>query len=127
VDLPPDRAPKVPKMAHLSGYNILIVDFPGACDLREKLVRAGACVHVVTDVGAMILARTKKVDAAFISFDSPACADRLGDRLIHLGVGQIIRTAEAPSARMAAAPTSWLPLLGPTPARRMQPTGAYLH
>jgi len=117
-------------MAHLSGYNILIIDFPGAFELREKLVRADACVHVVTDVGAMILARTKKIDAAFIGFDPAGGADRLGERLICVGVGQLIRTAEdsmAAPARTVAASTSWLSLLGPIPARRMQPAGAYLH
>jgi hypothetical protein len=117
-------------MAHLSGYNILIIDFPGAFDLRERLVRAGACVHVVTDVGAMVLARSKTIDAAFIGIDAAGGADRLGERLSRVGVGQIIRTAEDPvaaPARYPAASTSWLSLLGPSPVRRMQPAGAYLH
>jgi hypothetical protein len=107
-------------MAHLSGYHILIIDFPGACNLREKLVRAGACVHVATERGAMILARTKLIDAAFIAFDPAITPVGLGERLIQLGVRQIISTAPEPvsgTRRQAAASASWRSLLGSSQAR----------
>ena len=50
-------------------YTVLIIDFPGACTLRERLLPTGASVHVVSSAAALIWARVKKIDAAFISFD----------------------------------------------------------
>jgi hypothetical protein len=75
-------------MTSLLGVNILIIDFPGAYQLRASLMRAGAHVHVVTAGGARILARTKHIDAAFV--DLGADAATLSGELAELGIGRII-------------------------------------
>ena len=111
-------------MIGLSYYNVLIIDFPGACCLRERLVAAGASVHVASPAAGLIWAQAKKIDAAFVSFES--ASTRLCEQLAALGVSQIIVTAEDTTG-VAAAPTSWRSLLGPHPARRMEPAGNYLH
>ena len=56
-------------MLDLSRTTILIVDFHGACKLRERLLSTGASVHVVKPAGALIWARCKKIHATFISFE----------------------------------------------------------
>ena len=79
-------------MATLSGFKILIIDFPEACLLRTKLMDAGAAVHVVNPQGALILAQHRRIDAAFVGFSMAAESRRLCEQLSHLGVGQIIVT-----------------------------------
>jgi hypothetical protein len=79
-------------MATLSGFKILIIDFPEACLLRTRLVEAGAAVHVVNPQGALILAQHRRIDAAFVGFSMAAETRRLCEQLSHLGVGQIIVT-----------------------------------
>ena len=54
-------------MIDLSDYTILIIECSGACTLRQRLINAGASVHVVKPAGALTWARCKKIDAAFIS------------------------------------------------------------
>ena len=44
-------------MTQLSSFNILIIDYPGACDLRARLIRSGATVHVVSAAASIVLAR----------------------------------------------------------------------
>lgn len=80
-------------MACLSGFTIIIVDFPEAFQLRASLMSAGATVHVVSPRGALILARHKRIDAAFIGFDLAARTHPLREALRSLGVGQVIVTA----------------------------------
>jgi hypothetical protein len=80
-------------MAYLSGFNILIIDFPEACELRASLLRARATVHVVSPSGALILAGRRRIDAAFVGFGVDAATRRLCEELTDLGVGQIIVTA----------------------------------
>jgi hypothetical protein len=79
-------------MATLSGFKILIIDFPEACLLRTKLMEAGAAVYVVNPQGALILAQHRRIDAAFVGFSLAAEARHLCEQLTHLGVGQIIVT-----------------------------------
>ena len=88
----PLRAPRVPTMTDLSGFNVLIVDaaYSEACDLRTTLLLAGANVHVVGKTAALILARQKRIDAAFIPFSLDEEKCRLREQLTELGVGRII-------------------------------------
>ena len=80
-------------MTNLSGINIIIVDFGDAYQLRASLMSAGATVHVVSRGGALVLARHKRIDAAFVDFD--AWRDpHLCEQLSALGVRQIIVTAD---------------------------------
>ena len=63
-------------MLDLSRTTILIVDFAGACKLRDRLLSTGAFVHVVKPAGALIWAKCKKTHAAFISLEdasTPLC------------------------------------------------------
>jgi hypothetical protein len=80
-------------MANLSGFKIIIVDFADAYQLRASLMSAGATVHVLSPAGALVLARHKRIDAAFIGFDLAARTHPLREALSSLGVGQIIVTA----------------------------------
>jgi hypothetical protein len=115
-------------MPYLSGFTIIIIDFPEAFQLRERLSRAGATVHVVSPGGALILARHKRIDAAFIGFDLASGTHPLREALRSLGVRQIIVTAgdcaedrlkeerrrgmlgsEPPHVRPANAPDAWRP------------------
>ncbi len=80
-------------MPSLSGFTIIIIDFPEAFQLRASLMRAGATVHVVGPGGALILARHKRIDAAFIGFDLASATHPLREALRKLGVGQVIVTA----------------------------------
>src|SRR5262249_7104032 len=73
-------------------YTVLIVDFAGACRLREQLLAAGASVHVINPAAALIWAQCKKIDAAFISIDDASTA--LCEQLKVLGVRPIIVTAD---------------------------------
>jgi hypothetical protein len=79
-------------MTNLSGFNVLIVDaaYSEACDLRTTLLLAGAEVHVVGKTAALILARQKRIDAAFIPFSLDEEKCRLRQQLTELGVGRII-------------------------------------
>ena len=82
----------VPIMA-LSGFNIVIIDFADAYELGKRLSRAGATVHIVGRGGALVLARNKRIDAAFITFGVDADTRRFCERLIEFGIGKIIFTA----------------------------------
>ena len=86
----PHRARQVPTMTQLSSFNILIIDYPGACDLRAKLVRSGATVHVVSAAASIVLARQKRIDAAFVGFSVDADTVRLCEHLKDLGVSHIV-------------------------------------
>jgi len=77
-------------MTQLSSFNILIVDYPGASDLRARLIRSGATVHVVSAAASIVLARQKRIDAAFIGFSVDADTVRLCQRLEDLGVSHIV-------------------------------------
>ena len=78
-------------MTNLSRYTVLLVDLHDACPLRERLLGAGATVHVATSHGAPLWASTKKIDAAFIGFDAPTVG-LLTQELAALGV-RVIMTA----------------------------------
>ena len=86
----PHRARQVPTMSQLSSFNILIVDYPGACDLRARLIRSGATVHVVSAPASIVLARQKRIDAAFVGFSLDADTVQLCEHLRDLGVSQIV-------------------------------------
>ena len=47
-------------MLDLSRTTIVIVDFPGACKLREHLLSTGASVHVVKPAAALVWAGARK-------------------------------------------------------------------
>ncbi len=79
-------------MACLSGFNILIIDYPEAYQLRTSLILSGAVVHVVSPRGALMLARQRRIDAAFVGFGVDAETRALCEQLTELGVGQIIVT-----------------------------------
>jgi hypothetical protein len=79
-------------MTSLSGFNILIIDFPEAHQLRASLMATGATVHVLSPGGALILAGNRHIDAAFVCFGVGPETRRLCERLNALGVGQIILT-----------------------------------
>jgi len=111
-------------MIDLSGHTILIIDFSGACKLRERLLAAGAAVHVVKPAGALTWARCKKIDAAFISLED--ASKELCGQLTALGARPIIMTTED-MTEAASSSTSWRSILGPEPARRSEPSGPYLH
>ena len=107
-------------MLNLSRTTKLIVDFAGACKLRERLVASGAFVHVVSPAGALVWARCKKIHAAFISFEdasTPLC-----EQLAALNVRPIIVTADDATG-VAAASTSWRSILASKPVRDMAPSG----
>ena len=101
-------------MLNLSRTTILIIDFAGACKLRERLVSSGASVHVVTPAGALVWGRCKKIHAAFINLEdvsTPLC-----EQLAALNVRPIIVTADDATG-VASASTSWRPILASKPAR----------
>ena len=107
-------------MLNLSRTTILIVDFAGACKLRERLVSYGASVHVVSPAGALLWARCKKIHAAFISLEdvsTPLC-----EQLAALNVRPIIVTADDATG-VASASTSWRSILASKLARDMAPSG----
>jgi hypothetical protein len=96
-------------MTLLSGFNIVIIDFPEACELRASLMRAGATVHVVSRGGALILARNRRIDAAFVGFGVDAVSRRLCEELTCMGVGQIILTAGDTTAKRAQKEREMIP------------------
>ena len=100
-------------MLNLSRITILIVDFPGACKLREHLLSTGASVHVVKPAGALIWARCQ-IHSAFISLEDalvPLC-----EQLAALNVRPIIVTADDATG-VASASTSWRSILASKPVR----------
>lgn len=105
-------------------YTVLIIDFPGACTLRERLLPTGASVHVVSSAAALIWARVKKIDAAFISFDD--ASTKLCEQLAGLGVRPIIVSADETTGASLAS-SSGRTLLGARPARQMEASRSYLH
>ena len=107
-------------MLDLSRTTILIVDFPGACKLRERLLSTGASVHVVKPAGALIWARCKKIHATFISFED--ASTQLCEQLAALSVRPIIVTADD-TRGVASASTSWRSILASKPARDMAAFG----
>ena len=56
-------------------------------------MRVGATVHVVSRGGAAILARNRRIDAAFVGFGVDGDTRRLCEELTGLGVRQIIVTS----------------------------------
>jgi len=107
-------------MLDLSRTTILIVDFHGACKLRERLLSTGASVHVVKPAGALIWARCKKIHATFISFED--ASTQLCEQLAALSVRPIIVTADD-TRGVASASTSWRSILASKPARDMAAFG----
>ncbi len=104
-------------MLDLSHSTILIVDFPGACKLRERLLSTGASLHVVKPASALVWARCKKIHAAFISLKDASMP--LCEQLDALSVQPIIVTTD--DARgVASASTSWRSILASGPARDME-------
>jgi hypothetical protein len=87
------RTQRYPIMRCLSDFNIIIVDFADAYQLRASLMSAGATVHVVSPGGALVLARHKRIEAAFVGI-AEWRARRLCEQLSALGVRQIIVTAD---------------------------------
>ena len=108
----PHRARQVPTITQLSSFNILIVDYPGACDLRARLIRSGATVHVVSAAASIVLARQKRIDAAFVGFSLDADTVQLCEHLRDLGVSQIV-VAPADVAVDHTAHRGTVPLLRP--------------
>jgi len=107
-------------MLNLSRTTILIVDFAGACRLRERLLSSGASVHVVKPAGALVWAQCKKIHAAFISLEdasTPLC-----EQLAALNVRPIIVTADDTTG-VASASTSWRSILASKPARDLAAIG----
>jgi hypothetical protein len=76
----------------LSGLHIVIIDFADAYELGKSLTRAGATVHIVSRGGALMLARNKRIDAAFVNFGVGEDTRLLCEQLTALGVRQIITT-----------------------------------
>jgi len=111
-------------MIDLSDYTILIIECSGACTLRERLINAGASVHVVKPAGALTWARCKKIDAAFISLED--ASNELCAQLTLSGAKPIIMASED-MADVASSSTSWRSILGPEPARRSDTSSSYLH
>jgi hypothetical protein len=103
-------------MLDLSSTTILIVDFAGACKLRDRLLSTGAFVHVVKPAGALIWAKCKKTHAAFISLEDASTP--LYEQLAALHVRPIIVTADD-TAGVASASTSWRSILASKPAQDM--------
>ena len=107
-------------MLNLSRTTILIVDFPGACKLREHLLSTGASVHVVKPAGALIWARCKKIHSAFISLEDASVP--LCEQLAALNVRPIIVTADDATG-VASASTSWRSILASKPGRDVAASG----
>jgi hypothetical protein len=101
-------------MTQLSSFNIVIIDYPGACDLRARLVRSGATVHVLSAAASIVLARQKRIDAVFVGFSVDAGTVRLCEHLKDLGVSQII-VAPADAGEDHANHRGIVPLLSATP------------
>ena len=95
-------------MRDLSRTTILIVDFPGAYKLRDRLLSTGAFVHVVKPAAALIWARCKNIHAAFICFEDASTA--LCEQLATLNVRPIIVTSDG-AMGVASATTSWRSIL----------------
>ena len=104
-------------MLDLSRTTILIVDFPGACKLRERLLSTGASLHVVKPASALIWARCKKIHAAFISLKD-ASIQPLCEQLAALSVQPIILTDDARG--VASASTSRRSILASGPVRDVE-------
>jgi hypothetical protein len=115
-------------MTQLSSFNILIVDYPGACDLRARLIRSGATVHVVSAAASIVLARQKRIDAAFVGFGIDASTVRLCEHQKDLGVSQIVG-APADAIVDHTPHRGVVPLLSPAPPflRLNKPKRAYVH
>jgi hypothetical protein len=97
-------------MTQHSSFNILIIDYPGACDLRARLIRSGAMVHVVSAPASIVLARQKRIDAAFVGFGADAKTVRLCEHLKGLGVSQIVvAPSDAGADRPRLSPVHRLP------------------
>ena len=115
-------------MTELSNFNILIVDYPGACDLRARLIRSGATVHVLSAAASIVLARQKRIDAAFVGFSLVADTVQLCEHLRDLGVSQIV-VAPGDASVDHTAYRGILPLLSPAPPflKTDRPGRAYVH
>ena len=88
-------------MTHLFGISVLIINCADACELRASLLRAGAAVHVVTRDGALILARSRHIDAAFVGFGVDGDTHRFCEKLTSMHVRQIIVTPGDSTAERA--------------------------
>lgn len=115
-------------MTQLSSFNILIIDYPGACDLRARLIRSGATVHVVSAAASIVLARQKRIDAAFVGFGLDADTVQLCEHLRDLGVSQIVVAPGDPSVDHVSH-RGIFSQLGPAPPflRTDRPGRLYVH
>jgi hypothetical protein len=83
-------------MQNLSGTTILIVgETPDVSDLRTRLVKAGATVHVVSVAGASLMVRQKQVDSAFIAATLDEGTQQLCAELDSLGIARVFLTPSA--------------------------------
>ena len=87
-------------MTELAGQNILIVAGASSAirDFKQKLVKHGATVHVIsTPDQAVQLARQKRIDTAILSYseDPGLCNElgKLGVRQIYLEQSGLVETA----------------------------------
>lgn len=116
-------------MTDLTGSKILIIDFPEACHLRARLMSAGAIVHVVTPAGALHLARTTRIDVAFVGFSLDSATRHLCEQLTTLGVSQIILGSNDVDSERLAAQRAMLPQIiqGLSRVRRIRQPAALSH
>ena len=91
-------------MAHLSGFNILIVDGPSqsACQLRAMLIDQGCNVHVVGSFrSALMVAHRKRVDTVFVEYSESEetrqfCAQLAAMKIPHIYTASSIEPHMAP-------------------------------
>ena len=114
-------------MTQLSNFNILIIDYPGACDLRARLVRSGATVHVLSAAASIVLARQKRIDAAFVGFGLDSDTVQLCEHLRDLGVSQIVVAGDASEDHTAYRGIFPLLSLAPPFLKTDRPGRAYVH
>ena len=85
---------------------------PELATFAQELTRSGATVHVVSAAASFVLARQKRIDAAFIGFSLDADTVELCEHLRDLGVSQIV-VAPADAAVDHTAHRGVVPLLRP--------------
>jgi PleD family two-component response regulator len=97
-----------------SEYHLLIVDAPSerACSLRNALVTTGATVHVVSSPAvALMVAKRRKIHAAFVACDTDMDMAELCDALQVLNVSLVFTGAIRLVRPKPQQPTAWESLL----------------
>ena len=94
-------------MSSPSPFNVLVVGQGSlASDLRALLIEHGATVHVVSVRAAHIMARRKRIDAAFVTFSIDAQTADLCAFFVQLGISFVFFGPEgdgpAPQPRLRA-------------------------